>query len=369
MEVRDRSVRRLTALAESASTARVLNLVATHRANPSDLTLIEKPFFQNRILNNSIIVKHRVRPHERELFSKPLANVTKIMAPIDGKELRLGARYLMIGQKDFERAADEVFGGALRTGQRDRDVLELLDGLPSLDPFLLREAMRTNGFEPARPYFAISDADIQRMYDFVRSEVMALVTLSSASGGGNQAAARLVDKLLSNTVDTSFVMLKETLRLSDKDYQDGIFCWRGFLYYKWVVQDLTPQIAQVLAGLGTIQPRGQMTSEAREYIPAAKRRLIAAVTKAAEGIDGMLGVYDNAYRSLTLDGQPTAFRDFLLAAPSMFTKLGEQCGAIQHIVSFWTFRFPKRAPPADPEELMDILLDFEDGLAFLSQPD
>jgi hypothetical protein len=359
----------LSALAESASTARVLNLVAAHRQNANDTSLVEQPFFQNRILNQSIIVKHRVRPHELDLFAKPRTNVTKIMAPIDGKDLRLGARFLMTGQKDFDRVADEVFGGALRTGQRDRDVLDILDGLPSLDPFLLREAMRMNGFDPARPYFAISDADIQRMYDFVRSELMALVTLSSASGGGNQAAARLVEKLLSSNVDSSFALLKETLRLSDKDYHDGIFCWRGFLYYKWVIQDLTPQIALVLAGLSAIRPRGQVSPEAREYIPAGKRRLIAAVTKAVEGIDGMLSVYDNAYRSLTLDGQPTGFRDFLLAAPSMFMKLGEQCGGIQHIVSFWNFRFPPRAVPIDADELMDIMLDFEDGLSFLQARD
>jgi hypothetical protein len=369
VEVRDRTVRRLTALAQSASTARVLNLVAAHRAHPNDLSLVEKPFFQNRILNHSIIVKHRVRPHERDLFARPVSNVTKIMAPIDGKDLRLGARFLMLGQKDFDSAADEVFGGALRTGQRDRDVLELLDGLPSLDPFLLREMLKINGFEPARPYFAISDADVQRMYDFVRAEIMALVTMSAAQGGGNQAAARLVDKLLSSSMENAFEPLKETLRLSDKDYHDGIFCWRGFLYYKWVIRELTPTLAQVLAEVSAIHPRGPMSSEAREYIPGAKRRLSTAMMKAAEDVEGMLGVYDNAYRSLTLDGQPTAFRDFLLAAPSMFMKLGEMCGGIQHIVSFWNFRFPKRAPPADADELMDIFLDFEDGLMFLNSED
>ena len=39
-----------------------------------------------------------------------------------------------------------------------------------------------------------------------------------------------MEKLLSNSVDDSFGPLKETLKLSDKDYQDGVFCWRGFLY-------------------------------------------------------------------------------------------------------------------------------------------
>lgn len=362
----ERTVRSLIALEQSASTARVLNLIATHRKLGDDPSLEAQPFFQNRILNHGILVKHRVRPHERELFAKPLATTTKIMAPIDGSDLRYGARSLMMGQKDFDRAAEEMFGDTMKPGRPDRQVLDFIDQLPSLDPFLLREHLKRNGFEPARAYFAITDADIQRMYEFVRREVMALVTLSAGQGGGGQAAARLVDKLLSSDPDNSFEPLKETLRLSDKDYQDGVFCWRGFLYYKWVVSELTPQLGKVLVEVATLHPRGPQTAATSQYLPPARRRIEAAITQAVEGVNTMLGVYDSAYRSLTLDGQPTAFRDFLLAAPDMFMALGEQSGAVQHIISFWRYRFPPgRSAPADPEELMDIFLDFEDGLAFL----
>lgn len=364
----DRTVRSLVALEQSASTARVLNLVATHRRLPNDESLQTSPFFQTKSLNHGLIVKHRVRPHERELFVKPMATTTKIMAPIDGSDLRFGARFLMMGQKDFDAAAEAMFGEGLKVGRPDRQILDLIDELPSLDPFLLREHLKRHGFEPARAYFAITDADIERMYEFVRNEVMALVTLSSGANGGNQAAAKLVEKLLSNSVDDSFGPLKETLRLSDKDYQDGIFCWRGFLYYKWVLAELTPKLGEVLVELASVRPRGPSNPDANAYLPPARKRLEAGVTKTVEGVNEMLGVYDKAYASLTLDGQPTAFRDFLLAAPDMFMALGEQCGAVQHIISFWRYRFPgARAAPVTPEELMDIFLDFEDGLAFLAE--
>jgi hypothetical protein len=366
---KDRTVRSLIALEQSASTARVLNLSATFRKAAQDPSLAAKPFFQNKLLNQGIIVKHRVRPNERELFARPLATVTKIMAPIDGADLRFGARFLMMGQRDFDAAAEQMFGDLLAYGKPDRQILDLIDELPSLDPFLLREHLKRNGFEPARAYFAITDADIQRMYEFVRQEVMALVTLSSGEGGGREAASKLVEKLLSNSVDDSFVALKETLRLSDKDYQDGVFCWRGFLYYKWVLSELTPQLGSVLVELSTLRPRGPQTPDTARYLPEARGRIEGLVSKAVEGVNEMLAVYDKAYRSLTLDGQPVAFRDFLLSAPAMFMQLGEQTGAVQHILSFWRYRFPPgRSTMIDPEELMDIFLDFEDGLAFLTDP-
>jgi hypothetical protein len=92
MQVKDRTVRRLTALEQSASTARVLNLLAPHRKADSDPALVQAPFFRNRLLNQSILLKHRVRPHEMELFSTPRATVTKILIPIDGADLKVGAR-------------------------------------------------------------------------------------------------------------------------------------------------------------------------------------------------------------------------------------------------------------------------------------
>lgn len=369
--MKDRTIRSLVALSESASTARVLNLVSTLQNLAEDPTLTAQPFFQNRILNASIIVKHRVRPHEAELFSKPRAAATKIMAPIDGKDLKLGARFLMVGQKDFDQSADEMFGQGVKPGSRDRQVLELIDELPSLDPFLVREHLKRHGIEPARGYFAISDADVERMHAFVRGEVTALVSLSSSQSGDTaQAASRLVEKLLSNAPDAGFEPLKEVLRLSDKDYADGVFGWRGFLYYKWVLAELTPRMSEVLTEVLLVQAMGPRTPESSKYLPDAKKRLQVAIGKAVDGVNAMLGVYDTAYKSLTLDGQPTAFRDFLLAAPAMFMSLGEQSGAVQHIVSFWRYRFPKgRRSAVSPDELMDIFLDFEEGLIFQNDDD
>lgn len=362
----DRTVRSLIALQQSASTARVLNLHSTHRKTPPDPDLETKPFFRHRVLDRGIVLKHRVRPHERELFHKPRPTTTKILIPMDGGDLRHGARYLLMGERDFDRGAEDLFGETMLPGQPDRQILDLIDELPSLDPFLLREHLKRNGFEPARSYFAITDADILRMYEFVRQQVMALVTLSAGEGGGAVAATKLVEKLLSNSADAGFEPLKETLRLSDKDYQDGVFCWRGFLYYKWVLAELKPQVGRVLAEIQAIMPRGPRTPEISSYLPQGRERIGEMINKAVKGVDDMLQVYDNAYASLTMEGKPTAFRDFLLAAPEMFMSLGEQCGAIQHVVSFWRYRFPRggRPQPVSPEELMDIFLDFEDSLVF-----
>ena len=73
-----------------------------------------------------------------------------------------------------------------------------------------------------------------------------------------------------------------------------------------------------------------------------------------------LEIYDSAYANLTQNSDPTAFRDFLLQAPDMFNELGERLGGIEHIISFWRFRFPGgKMPVISPEELTDMFMDFE----------
>lgn len=361
----DRSIRRLTALENSASTARVLNLLATHRRFPDDIELARNPFFKNRLLNRSIILKHRLRPHEYANFGTPRPTVTKVLLPIDGEDLRAGAQSFFIGQTAFDALVENTFGDDLKPGSHDRHVLELIDALPSLDPFLLREHLRANDAEPARAYFAISDADVQRMVEFVRDEILALVVLSTGQRKGAQASAgRLVEKLLSNSPDTVFEPLRDTLGLSDQKYQDGVFCWRGFLYYKWVYTDLSGPLNAVLNDITVIQGRGPKSLETSAYLSGAKMRIQAKLLQAHTNVRSLLNVYDEAYAGLTSRNNPTSFRNFLLAAPTMFMQLGEQLGAIQHVISFWRYRLPIGKPRLiSHDELADLFLDFEDGLA------
>lgn len=362
----DRSVRRLTALEESASTARVLNLTAIHRRNRLDPALLEAPFFTHRVLDRSIILKHRLRPHEYSLFVTPKPTATKILIPIDNEDLKAGAHYAFIGQRDFEAVMQSAFGDELRPGTRDRIVLDLIDSLPSLDPFLLREQLRRHEIEPAQIYFGISEADIHRMFDFVRGEITSFVTLSSKDGQKAASAAgagRLVEKLLSSRPEDGFEPLKETLKLSDKEYLDGVFAWRGFLYYKWQLDELQGVLGQVELEITSIAPRGARDPEAAQYLPEARQRIRTTLDRTIARVQCLLHIYDTAYTGLTEGGKPMGFRDFLLTAPSMFTELGECLGGVQHIISFWRYRFPPgKAQMTSPSELMDVFLDFEDSL-------
>lgn len=365
----DRTIRNLAHLGRSASTARVLNLLTVARTHAHDPEWAERPLFGTPALNRALIIKHRLRRNEIDLLSSRRSVATKVVIPVDETDLRAGGRYFFVGQYGFERALQENFG--IGMGHPDVGTLALLDSLPSLDPFLMREQLRQAGREPAALYFAVSDADLERMTAFVQAEIRPLVALSLQNHGGltsEYSALRLTGKILSNAPGDQLESLRVTLRLEPEQYQEGIFCWKGFLYYKWVLAEQMARVAEVSAAVMTVAPIGPMDRPSREYIARGRDVLRRRIVRVCEDVRSTLSVYDVAYAALVRDGDPVRFRDFLMQAPALFTRLGEQLGALQHVVTFWRYRFNPGAGPVSVEELIDIFMDFEAGLRGRDDP-
>ncbi len=365
-----RAVRNLENLAQSASTARILNLLQIWRVSgdPSSRThdpeWAEKPLFKTPALNRSIIIKHRLRRNETEVFgigSRRLS--TKVVLPIAHNELKYGGQYVFVDQLGFDQIMSEIF--SLPPEHPDILTLRLLDKLPSLDPFLLREQLRRNGVDPAQCYFSISASDTARMDKFVQAEITPLVTMSMGgdmSGVSENSVRVLASKILSGTSGTQLDALRETLRLAPHQYQEGVFCWKGFLYYKWSLESLMGDVQLVSEQVQVMKPVGAQDQAAKEFFSRSRSMLKSEIVRTCESVRRTLLIYDEAYTNLK-KGRPTDFRDFLLNAPRLFNRLGEELGALQHIASFWTYRFGPRSPKASVEELMDIFMEFESGLA------
>jgi hypothetical protein len=354
----DRSVRFLTALG-GASTSRVLNLFRIAADNIDNPEHLENPLFLSPIINKAFLLKHRTRADETYLFASPRAVATKIIIPFDSNDLRAGGRSLFVDQRGYTEALREAGNYNADSLERDLSVLRMLSAVPSLDPFLLREHLRMNKIEVSSSYFAISEGDQERMHTFVSQEMSKLIALA---GGDGASSGRLVSAMLSNEIDEKLEPLRLTLGLTGNDFREGVFSWRGFLYYKWSMGKFWPDVMSVLREISAIQPFGGMTPEQKVYLTAARRNIIQMVRDNGAHVNKALGVYDASFNDLVEHQSPKTFRDFLLSAPYMFLELGEKLGAISHIVSFWRYRFPMGGPThIDAEELAAIFQDFSCG--------
>jgi hypothetical protein len=356
----DPGFRNLALLDMSASTARVLNLRYTAIHNAQDAELLQRPFFRTLALNRAIIVKHHLRANEAEAFDHIRTSATKVLLPIDHGNLRAGAKYFFIGQRDYEATVEQEFA-LTDPSAPDLQLLRFLDDLPSFDPFLLREQLRRRGLDPAPCYFNVSRADTTRMLTFAQAEIQPLVDIAfSRMLGAGETLAR---KLLSNAGDSALAPLREVLHLDSQQFAEGVFCWKAFLYYKWRLIHLTPGIERVKAELATIRPFKRGDPDLHDYVGSARVNLQRAVNAATRSVTNTLRLYDTAYNGLIQQGDGVGFRDFLLQAPARFSKLGEELAAVDHMVSFWQYRFPPaKTPSVSVEELATILRDFEGGL-------
>jgi hypothetical protein len=356
----DPGFRNLALLDMTASTARVLNLryCALHHAGDPELTT--RPFFQLPALNRSIIVKHHLRANEADAFDHVRSSATKVLLPIDHANLRAGAKYFFIGQRNYDEVVEQEFA-LEEPDSADLQLLRFLDELPSFDPFLLREQLRRRGLDPAACYFNVSRADTARMLSFAQAEIQPLVDIAfSRTLGASEALAR---KLLSNAGDSALAPLRGVLHLDSEQFAEGVFCWKAFLYYKWKLIHLAPGIDRVKSELATIRPFQRGDPDQHEYVASARGHLQRAVSAATASVTQTLRMYDVAYNGLIKQGNGVGFRDFLLQAPARFSKLGEELAAVDHMVSFWRYRFPPdRAPIVSVDELATIFRDFENGL-------
>ena len=356
----DPGFRNLALLDMTASTARVLNLrhSAIHHAHDPELQRC--PFFANPALNRSIIVKHHLRGNEAEAFDHVRTAATKVLLPIDHDNLRAGAKYFFVGQRDYHATLEHEFALA-DPEAHDLQLLRFLDEIPSFDPFLLREQLRRRGQDPATCYFNVSRADTNRMLSFAQAEIQPLVDIAFSNTLG--ASETLARKLLSNAGDSALAPLRQVLHLDFEQFAEGVFCWKAFLYYKWKLLHLTPGIERVSAELATIRPFKRGDPDLHDYLVGARGNLRRAVTAATRSVSNTLRLYDIAYNGLIRQGDGRGFRDFLLQAPARFSKLGVELAAVDHMVSFWNYRFPAaRAPAVSVDELAGIFRDFENGL-------
>ncbi|CAN7468322.1 hypothetical protein [Caulobacter sp. LjRoot300] len=362
----DRLTRSLRALDREASTSRVLNLLAIEARSGHRPEHGEAPLFRNRVLNTALVVKHRLRVDDVFLFDEIRPNATKIIIPFERSDLGLGGQSFFVGQRGWVDLLREACNEHSDMA-RDLATLRLIDQLPSLDPFLLREHLRRHGLSVASSYFALSSADMEQMQSFVSAQISLLIDLAYRDAGRavpGAYAARLVEALLSTDVDERLEPLRETLVMDGESFKEGVFSWKGFLYYKWMLTRLWAELDTVGGEIMRLTITGNRDVATQRFLDDTRKRLRRGILVERQAIMRALDVYDRAFDDLIDNGRPQAFREFLLRAPDMFLSLGEKVGVVAHIASFWRYRFPAGAPlVADIEDAIDLLQDFDAGLS------
>jgi hypothetical protein len=353
----------LANLSRSCSTDRVLNLTTVHREFRDTPEYAQSPLFRNARLNKSIFLKHTLRIHERERRDdgfRQRMTVTKVILPFDTADLTLGGFSCFINDNDIERTIASQFGSELTSEsfRRDMQVLRIMDTLPTFDPFLLRERLKRDGMTVARCYFDLSEADATRMREYVQSEIQKIVRLAlNGENGLLDQASNMTHKLMTDETASSLEPLRRVLQLSGEEWRDGVFAWKGFLYYSWNIDATTKFMPELQRQLLEAKVKAATSTELKE-IDAIRRRISCCLTYLHGVATDGVNLYRQAYKDL-LEGKPRSFQEFLQNAPARFLEVGEAFGMIMHLKSFWQFRFKTQRGTIPADEALEIFRDLD----------
>src|SRR5262245_23135284 len=249
--------RSLEGLADVRANGRVLNLGAIARDLAQTHPNEKASFFANSALNQSIIVKHNIRDNERHLFQRPQAVATKLILPIDPENLASGGVTFMLGERQAPRILRDKLGLNRQTGdgrvQRDLKILDILDSLATLDPFIVRERFAVDGVDLPESFSAFQLHGDHALYEYMKSQLLPLVRLAMANEPGGQANERAIERLL----DEIFVeshnnkaeFLRMALRIDADKWPAALYVWKAALFYEYRARSFEPRWRRFMESL------------------------------------------------------------------------------------------------------------------------
>ncbi|KAA5805457.1 hypothetical protein F1654_05630 [Alkalicaulis satelles] len=357
---------KLNLLKRGGSTSRVIDLVSIRERHGQEADWARHPMFRNARLNRSFIVKHTLRAWEREELGGSRTSATKVIIPISDTELAMGGHSIFVEHPRFESQLAQHLGVSVGESAfaSDVDRLRSLALLPSFDPYLLHEYFRRRGDKVAPCYFVISDDELRQITEFVASQIDLLVrkAMGKASLDSLDKSRRLAKVLFEDEDSPQLAVLRDALRMTAQEYRDGVFGWKGTLYYSWRAGECYADLAAFIKDLKGLRIPGLSAAD-RAEIEGVTRSIGQLSARRWARLKSRLNEYNEEFTRFVERGDPAALKAFMSRAPQLFVEMGEDIGRLQHVSSYWRFwTRGRRANAMTPVEAFDLLPDFEAAL-------
>jgi len=342
-----------------AESSRLLNLSQIHMRWNQHEDYAERPLFENRILNRTIIMKYTPRPGELFEYAERRIKATKVLFPLDRNDLSLGSFSGLVGQKDFSRIMSRHLDGSDRLSDRDERVLGLIDQLPTLDPFLLYALLKSNGLDVSHVYFQLSDADRHAIQQEMAQAFTPLVVLCFPDG--RYETETFIDKILNFEESAEIDSLRAAFKLSPELFAIAMFAWRGIIYYQWKTASLQAALDVATEKLEVMKLLESGSAPGQGRAERSRAKILKMAATASARVQEINARYDTAFADFVDQRQADHFRQFLISAPSLFLICGQSMAIIEHIINFIETRpAPNpRQPGAQAQSLTEMLGELE----------
>jgi hypothetical protein len=353
------SYRRLDKLRHVPISGRILNLIQLEKnlgednrteSTPGSVDRRKGParFFSNDILNHAIYIKHNLRREEERLFASHNHVETKVFIPFARERLEIGGQSFFIG----EVAYTEILGTMLQFDanssdaktQRDLKVLSILRTVPSFDPFILRERLRSGGIKVDRRYFLGSYFKIKTATEAVFADIRPLIESALGKRATHEELSRFVDQVWNVTDRSTSNLFFETLRIPRTEWPDIVFAWKALLFYRLEGSNAPELLTRMIDTIKLLKLQLSHGVNGQKEVRRLERRiaknLFALNERATAYVDTTASALMSAVSS---ESDVNAFRDVLLELSTRIVALGSDFTVFEQVISYYQYLYKQRA--------------------------
>lgn len=251
-----------------------------------------------------------------------------------------------------------------RSAARDRRLIELLEELPSLDPFLLRDRLETDGIEAPDAYFEISETEFQEIKKYILTKFRPITTrvVDPKSPKAAETAEQFIMKLREGKDMAYLAPITQVFRIDPDQAGEIYYSWKGVTYYELQYKRSQRSLlgfADWLHTKGSV-PNHYVKGSVKAALEAKVRDVTNAFARHLKNSSEILRIYNQAYEDLFVrGGDAKPFISFLKDSSTLFWDIAASISAMNHGVAVWRQHTRKstdgKLAADDLTKLLDLL--------------
>jgi len=311
-----------------------------------------KYMFNTQKLNRAILLKD-IMLDRLATGTRPTSSVisTKLFWPYDELAIDGGGESLFLADPHAIDSLVKKVGIqdiSSPAWKEDKRILDILETLPSFDPFLLRDRFEIEGIPLHQFYYEISEQEWLEVRGFLRTKMAPMVTMAFGGNKNNDKQLDLfVDKIWSGKDIQDLSPLIQAFRLPAEDTEKILSGWKGIAYFEKQYNDQKNRLFEFAEWLKTGAVPLDFVSKAEQNELEALRTIIRERLREVWMTSiRIFSEYNCSYDELFGNKQnPTRFIAFINDSSAHFWTLGNTMTKLYNSVDIWnefTQRFVKR---------------------------
>jgi hypothetical protein len=331
-----------------AGSSRVFNVCSRtallRRSMTKDADVAETDFlFLARELNNVILVKEARPSRKSSRFHYEQSIGTKLYFPYHCSRIYDGGKSAFVDDPQIRRILKHHAGldsdENSEDADRDLNLIRLLEELPSLDPFLVKDKLDIEGISANEIYFQISEIEWKAIQAHVSDKLKPIISFAFPDAKDQEKGrTRFLMKKLWNTKEIEALMpIMDAFNLPREEASKIFSAWKGIMYYDFEYNRSLPKWRENIEWMQQdAAPKNFVDRERRVMLQELMDSVRALYKEFWEDLQEIFSSYEEAYATLFVHRrEPGPFIDFMRDAVKTYWVLGSRMSAINHSAIVW----------------------------------